>query len=114
MLVTRWPPNNNPGECVPGPQKGKEQQVPGCLEDAGFRRDSCPKHPSVPHANGSRGGAARESCARNQPSHWLLLLQGTEYLAFLGAAKTLNSAGTASTVRRSKSRPRAEQTSPHP
>lgn len=53
MLVTRWAPNNNPGECVPGPGKGKH--VPGCLEDAGFRRDTHPKHPSVPHANGSRG-----------------------------------------------------------
>lgn len=40
----------------------------------------------------------RESCARNWPSHWLLLLQGTENLASSEAAKTLNCAGIISTV----------------
>lgn len=48
MLVTCWAPNNHPRERLPGLQKGKEQHVPGCLEGAGSRRDTRPKHPSAP------------------------------------------------------------------
>lgn len=48
MLVTCWAPNNHLKERLPGLQKGKKQHVPRCLESAGSRRDTHPKHPSAP------------------------------------------------------------------